>query len=108
MGLSVAQKIIKDHLVSGTMEAGKPISIRIDQTLTQDATGTMSYLQFEALGVDRVKTELSVPSSRSRPGTVSTSRGRETESAIRCISNASAGRGKRSSVPTPTRRPAAE
>ncbi|OGW63037.1 MAG: aconitate hydratase [Nitrospirae bacterium RBG_16_64_22] len=60
MGLSVAQKIIKDHLVSGTMEAGKPISIRIDQTLTQDATGTMSYLQFEALGVDRVKTELSV------------------------------------------------
>lgn len=60
MGLSVAQKILKDHIVSGTMEAGKPISIRIDQTLTQDATGTMAYLQFEALGVDRVKTELSV------------------------------------------------
>ncbi|MEK6815805.1 MAG: aconitate hydratase [Nitrospirota bacterium] len=60
MGLSVAQKILKDHIVSGTMESGKPISIRIDQTLTQDATGTMAYLQFEALGVGRVKTELSV------------------------------------------------
>lgn len=60
MGFSIAQKILKDHIVSGTMEAGKPISIRIDQTLTQDATGTMAYLQFEALGVDRAKTELSV------------------------------------------------
>ncbi|MEW6613222.1 MAG: aconitate hydratase [Pseudomonadota bacterium] len=60
MGLNVTQKIIQAHLVDGEMKAGSPISIRIDQTLTQDATGTMAYLQFEALGLDRVKTELSV------------------------------------------------
>ncbi len=60
MGANLTQKIIKEHLVSGSMEAGKSISIRIDQTLTQDATGTMAYLQFEAMGVPRVKTKLSV------------------------------------------------
>ncbi len=60
MGENLTQKIIKEHLVSGTMEAGKSISVRIDQTLTQDATGTMAYLQFEAMGVPRVKTKLSV------------------------------------------------
>jgi len=60
MGANLTQKIIKGHLVSGSMEAGKPISIRIAQTLTQDATGTMAYLQFEALGIPKVKTELSV------------------------------------------------
>src|SRR3972149_5527367 len=60
MGKTVTQKIIEAHLAGGKPEAGQPIAIRIDQTLTQDATGTMSYLQFEALGVDRVKTELSV------------------------------------------------
>ena len=60
MGANLTQKIIKEHLVSGNMEAGKPISIRIAQTLTQDATGTMAYLQFEALGIPKVKTELSV------------------------------------------------
>ncbi|MEK6560419.1 MAG: aconitate hydratase [Nitrospirota bacterium] len=60
MGTNLTQKIIKEHLVSGSMEAGKPISIRIAQTLTQDATGTMAYLQFEALGIPKVKTELSV------------------------------------------------
>ncbi len=60
MALNLTQKIFKDHLVSGEMVAGKEVAIRIDQTLTQDATGTMSYLQFEALGLDRVKTELSV------------------------------------------------
>ena len=60
MGANLTQKIIKGHLVSGAMEAGKPIAIRIDQTLTQDATGTMAYLQFEALGIPKVKTELSV------------------------------------------------
>ncbi len=60
MGENLTQKIIKGHLVSGSMEAGKSISIRIDQTLTQDATGTMAYLQFEAMGVPRVKTKLSV------------------------------------------------
>ncbi|MFC1562914.1 aconitate hydratase [candidate division KSB1 bacterium] len=60
MGLNIAQKIIKSHLVSGEMEAGEEIGIKVDQTLTQDATGTMAYLQFEALGIDKVKTELSV------------------------------------------------
>ena len=57
---TVAYKILKEHLVSGKLIPGEEIAIRIDQTLTQDATGTMAYLQFEAMGVDRVKTELSV------------------------------------------------
>uniref|UniRef100_A0A7C5V3S6 Aconitate hydratase n=1 Tax=Caldicellulosiruptor owensensis TaxID=55205 RepID=A0A7C5V3S6_9FIRM len=60
MGLTVAQKIIKQHLVKGEMIPGKEIAIRIDQTLTQDSTGTMAYLQFEAMGIDRVKTKRSV------------------------------------------------
>ncbi len=60
MGYTIAQKIIKSHLVCGEMTVGKEIGLRIDQTLTQDATGTMAYLQFEAMGIDRVKTELSV------------------------------------------------
>ncbi len=60
MGYTIAQKIIKNHLVSGEMKAGEEIGLRIDQTLTQDATGTMAYLQFEAMGTERVKTELSV------------------------------------------------
>lgn len=57
---TITEKIIKAHLVEGEMERGKPIAIHIDQTLTQDATGTMAYLQLEAMGVDQVKTELSV------------------------------------------------
>ncbi|MBQ8943729.1 MAG: aconitate hydratase, partial [Clostridia bacterium] len=60
MGLTIAQKIIKNHLVSGEMVPGTEIGLRIDQTLTQDATGTMAYLEFEAMGIDSVKTELSV------------------------------------------------
>ena len=60
MGKNLTQKIISEHLVSGNMVPGEEIAIRIDQTLTQDATGTMAYLQFEALGIPRVKTELSV------------------------------------------------
>lgn len=60
MGLTLAQKLIKAHLVEGEMVPGKEIGLRIDQTLTQDATGTMAYLEFEAMGVDRVKTEKSV------------------------------------------------
>jgi aconitate hydratase len=60
VGMNLAQKIIKAHLVSGEMIAGKEISIRIDQTLTQDSTGTMAYLQFEAIGIPRVKTKKSV------------------------------------------------
>ena len=60
MGYTIAQKIIKAHTVDGVMEAGGEVGLRIDQTLTQDATGTMAYLQLEAMGIDRVKTELSV------------------------------------------------
>ena len=60
MGLNITEKLIKSHLVSGEMTAGKEISIKIDQTLTQDSTGTMAYLQFEAIGIPRVKTEKSV------------------------------------------------
>ena len=60
MGLTIAQKIIKAHLVEGEMIPGSEIALRIDQTLTQDATGTMAYLEFEAIGIPRVRTELSV------------------------------------------------
>ncbi len=60
MGLTLTEKIIRDHLVEGSLEKGSEIALRIDQTLTQDATGTMAYLQFEAMGIPRVKTELSV------------------------------------------------
>ena len=60
MGYTIVEKIIKSHLLSGEMTAGQEIALRIDQTLTQDATGTMAYLQLEAMELDRVKTELSV------------------------------------------------
>jgi len=60
MGKSLTRKIIEEHLVSGEPKAGNEIAIRIDQTLTQDATGTMAYLQFEAMGLPRVRTKLSV------------------------------------------------
>ena len=60
MGKTIAQKIIAAHLLSGDMTPGSEISLRIDQTLTQDATGTMAYLEFETMGIPRVKTELSV------------------------------------------------
>ena len=60
MGLSIAQKIISAHLLEGEMTPGSEIALRIDQTLTQDATGTMAYLEFETMGVDRVRTERSV------------------------------------------------
>ncbi len=60
MGLTIAQKIIKEHLLKGEMIAGTEIALRIDQTLTQDATGTMAYLEFETMGIDRVRTERSV------------------------------------------------
>ena len=60
MGYTIAEKIIKNHLVTGEMKKGTDIGIRIDQTLTQDATGTMAYLEFEAMGIDRVRTERSV------------------------------------------------
>ena len=60
MGLTVAEKIISKHLAEGELKRGEPIAIRIDQTLTQDATGTMAYLQFEAMDIPQVKTDLSV------------------------------------------------
>ena len=60
MGLTLTEKILKAHLVDGEFVKGQEIGIRIDQTLTQDATGTMAYLEFEAMGIPRVKTERSV------------------------------------------------
>lgn len=60
MGLNIAEKIIKAHLVSGKMEQGAEIALNIDQTLTQDATGTMAYLEFESMGVEQVETKRSV------------------------------------------------
>lgn len=60
MGRTIAQKIIADHLISGDMTKGSEVALRIDQTLTQDATGTMAYLEFETMGIPRVKTELSI------------------------------------------------
>ena len=60
MGMTIGQKLIKSHLVSGEMIPGTEIGLRIDQTLPRDATGTMAYLEFEAMGVERVRTELSV------------------------------------------------
>ena len=60
MGKTIAEKIIAAHLVSGDMTRGSEVALKIDQTLTQDATGTMAYLEFETMGIPRVKTELSV------------------------------------------------
>ena len=60
MGLTLTEKIIKNHLVTGEMKTGNEIGIKIDQTLTQDSTGTMAYLQLEAMGIDKVKTKHSV------------------------------------------------
>ncbi len=60
MGMTIGQKLIKTHLVSGDMTPGSEVGLKIDQTLTQDATGTMAYLELEAMGIEQVKTELSV------------------------------------------------
>jgi len=60
MGLTLTEKILSTHLVSGKLKPGEEIAIKIDQTLTQDATGTLVYLEFESIGLSRVKTELSV------------------------------------------------
>ena len=68
MKLTLAQKILNSHLVSGSLTPGEELTIRVDQTLTQDATGTMAYLQFEAMGVPRVRTELSVRLALAKPG----------------------------------------
>lgn len=60
MGLTIAQKIIKSHMLSGDLTVGSEVGLRIDQTLTQDATGTMAYLELEAMGIEHVRTEKSV------------------------------------------------
>ena len=60
MGMTIAQKIIAAHLVAGDLTVGREVALKIDQTLTQDATGTMAYLEFETMGIPRVKTELSI------------------------------------------------
>ena len=60
MGMTIGQKLIKSHLVCGDMTVGSEVGLKIDQTLTQDATGTMAYLELEAMGIEQVKTELSV------------------------------------------------
>jgi len=59
MGKTITEKLIESHIVSGSFSPGSEIGIRIDQTLTQDATGTMAYLQFESMNIQRVRTELS-------------------------------------------------
>ena len=60
MGLNIAEKLIGSHLIEGKMKIGEEIGLRIDQTLTQDATGTMVMLELEAMELDRAKTEISV------------------------------------------------
>lgn len=60
MGLNVVQKILKQHIVEGELAAGKPVAVKVDQTLTQDATGTMADLEFEQMGADRSKVDLAV------------------------------------------------
>ena len=60
MGKTMCYKILSAHLMDGRLEQGETITVKIDQTLTQDATGTMAYLQFEAIGLDKVKNELAV------------------------------------------------
>ena len=60
MGLSLAMKILKSHLIKGELIPGQEIAIRIDQTLTQDSTGTMAYLQLEAMDIENVKTQNSL------------------------------------------------
>ena len=60
MGDNLVYKILKSHIVEGELKVGEPVALKIDKTLTQDSTGTMAYLQLEAMGIDRVKTKKSV------------------------------------------------
>ena len=127
MGLTLAEKILKAHTVDGEFKKGSEIGLKIDQTLTQDATGTMAYLEFEAMGVPRVKTERSVAyidhntlqsgfenaddhrfigSVAKKHGIYSA--GQATEYVTRCTLSVSAHRGRPSSGPTAIPRPAAE
>ena len=131
MSLTLTEKILQAHIIPDAcpdtrfvpgepIRRGDDIAIRIDQTLTQDATGTMTYLQFETIGVPRVKTELSVSyvdhntlqtitviCSALPKNTVFIFRGRETAFVIKYTSNVSESRVKRCSAATVTRRPAA-
>ncbi len=117
---TVVQKILSNHIVSGKAVPGEPVAIRIDQTLTQDATGTMAYLELEAMGIDKVKTELSVsyvdhnmmqngPENRNDHLYLQSvaAPAPETASAIRCIWSGSAFPEKRCSAPIPIPRPTA-
>ncbi len=123
---TVIQKILEKHIVSGNPVPGEPVSIRIDQTLTQDATGTMAYLELEAMNIDRVKTELSVSyvdhnMMQNGPETATTtcicraspqprawfSRVPATAFAIRCIWNVSASRARPCWGPIPILPPTA-
>src|SRR5512132_3187422 len=107
MGKNIVQKIIDAHYVAGEKKPGKEVAVRIDQTLTQDATGTMAYLQPEAMGVPRAKTQAPTTSISRRwpPGTESSIPARGTESATRSTWSGSAPPARRCWAPTPTRRP---
>ena len=110
MGMTIAQKVIAEHLLSGDLTPGSEVALRIDQTLTQDATGTMAYLAFEGMGIPQVRTDLSVAyvdhntlqcgltisiCRRWQPSMVCGSPDRVTVSAIRCIWNGLVSRAKR-------------
>ena len=115
MGKTLTEKLIAAHLVSGSMEPGAEVALRIDQTLTQDATGTMAYLEFESMGIDRVKTKRSVAyidHNTLQSGFENADDHRYIQSVtakhgIWCIWNASAYQGRPSSAPTVTPPPAA-
>jgi aconitate hydratase len=64
MGENLARQILRDHLVVGELKHGSPIGLRVDQTLLQDATGTMAFMQFEQLGIARVRVDRRSPASR--------------------------------------------
>jgi len=108
MGRNIVEKIFGSHLAYGEMKAGSPVGLKVDQVYTQDATGTMAWLQFEAMGLDRVKVPLAVSyvdhnmlqqdymnpmtissSRRSRQSSAHISPGRATASATRCTSSSS-------------------
>ena len=101
MGLTIAEKILSAHLVDGKLTKGSEIGLKIDQTLTQDATGTMAYLEFEAMGIDRVRSPvLKMPTTtalsvRSQKSTAFISRVRAMVFAIRYIWSVLQNRAKR-------------
>jgi aconitate hydratase len=100
MGKSLSYKILEEHLVDGTWAPGSEIGIRIDQTLTQDATGTMTYLELEAMGIDALQTELSVSYVDHNTVQVGFENADDHRSAL-------GSRARRCSAPTATPRPAA-